>query len=282
VPDIRTLTQKVPFFIEGTLSIDEPLTMMMEHNPLVDFQGQTPAGDFTDVFVQPDEEERYAKSADSIIVATGKKWDAENVRLPDLVKRREVHFSRIAKRYFAEEHSFRDFQRFIGEYQRGEPRLLANPVDPEDPMVRHGQILFENATVACSQCHPAPAFTDKVHAYNENGAFPPLVSPVARDNVHTLISADRLDLLNGFERPWDPDDPGRIEAREGFFAAPSLRGLWARPPKFLHHGHAVSLREVICTPDHPALRTYSFERRATSHLSVWDIECLLAYLRSIE
>ena len=223
----------------------------------------------------------------------------------DLVKRREVHFARIAKRYLGQEYSFRSFQRFIGDYQRDEPRLLANPVDPDDPMVRHGRLLFEDTTVACSQCHPAPAFTDKVHAYNENGAFPPLVSPVARDNVHTLISADRLDLLNGFERPWDPDDSGRIESREGFFVAPSLRGLWARPPRFLHHGHALSLREVICPPEHPALRTFPFERHdearperrerglneldgvidshgVTSHLSVWDIECLLAYLRSIE
>ena len=305
VPDIRTLTQKVPFFIEGTLSIDEPLTMMMEHNPLVDFQGETPAGDFDEIFVGADEMELYANSADSIIVATGKKWDSQDVGLLDLVKRREVHFARVSKRHLGEEFSFRDFQRFIGEYQRGEPRLLANPVDPADPMVRHGRVLFEDASVGCSQCHPAPAFTNKVHAYNENGAFPPLVSPAPRDNVHTLVSADRLDVINGFERSWDPGDAGRIEEHEGFFVAPSLRGLWARPPKLLHHGHAVSLREVICTPDHPALRKFPFPRHdtdrpghrerglneldgvpdthgVTSHLSVWDIECLLTFLRSIE
>ena len=40
VPDLRNLVDEVPFFVEGTLTMDEPLTMMMEHNPLVDFQGR--------------------------------------------------------------------------------------------------------------------------------------------------------------------------------------------------------------------------------------------------
>jgi cytochrome c peroxidase len=111
--------------------------------------------------------------------------------------------------------------------------------------------------------------------------------------------------LNGFERFWDPGDTGRIESREGHFVAPSLRGIWARPPKFLHHGHAISLREVVCTPDHPALRRFTQPRHdaprpdgkeiglneldglpdthgTTSHLSVWDIECLVAFIHSIE
>ena len=31
VPDLRNLVDEAPFFVEGTLTIDEPLTMMMEH-----------------------------------------------------------------------------------------------------------------------------------------------------------------------------------------------------------------------------------------------------------
>ncbi len=126
-----------------------------------------------------------------------------------------------------------------------------------------------------------------------------------RDNIHTLISADRIDALNGYVRYWDEQDKGRVEAQEGFFVAPSLRGLWARPPRFLHHGHAISLREVVCNPDHIALRRLPFARRdadrpgrrekglnelngvpdthgVTSHLSVWDIQCLIKFLESIE
>lgn len=305
VPDLRALVQKVPFFVEGTLSIDEPLTMMMEHNPLVDFQGHTPAGDFDGIRVTAEDAARYATSADTIVVATGRAWNREGVTLADLLKRRDRHFARISARYLGRAYSFRELQKFIGDYQRGEPRLLPNPVDPGDPMVRHGRALFESPRVGCAGCHPAPAFTDKQHAYNQNRAFPPLVTPAARDDAHTLVSADRIDAINGYVRPWDPDDGGRVEEREGFFVAPSLRGLWARPPRFLHHGHAVSLREVLCTPDHPALgrlpaprpdadrpdqRERGLNERdglpdthgVTSHLTVWDIECLTRYVLSIE
>ncbi|MFV1968105.1 MAG: hypothetical protein ACC628_21995, partial [Pirellulaceae bacterium] len=305
VPDLRNLVHEVPFFVEGTLTMDEPLTMMMEHNPLVDFQGQTPSGDFSQIVVSPEEMEKYNNSADAIVVATGKKWDENRVQLADLIKRREVHFGQISEKYLGRRYSFRDFQRFIGAYQGGEPRLLPNPVDPDDVMVRHGRALFTGPKVGCAGCHPAPTFTDKLHVYNQNKSFPPLVSPARRDNIHTLISADRIDYLNGFERSWDLDDNGRVESHEGFFVAPSLRGIWARPPKFLHHGHAISMREVVCTPDHPALRRFTQPRHdaprpngreiglnelnglldthgTTSHLSVWDIECLVAYIHSIE
>jgi len=305
VPDLRNLLHEVPFFVEGMLSVDEPLTMMMEHNPLVDFQGEIPAGDFSDVFATAAEEEQYGKSADAVVVATSKKWDDLRTRLVDLVKRRELHFERTSEKYLGRSYSFREFQKLIGAYQAGEPRLHPNPVDRDDPMVQHGESLFNSPEVGCMACHPAPLFTDKVHVYNENKAFPPLVSAANRDNIHTLVSADRIDFLNQYIREWDSEDRGRVEQREGFFVSPSLRGLWARPPKFLHHGGAVSLREVLCTPDHVALRQFPFERRdalrpdrserghnelgglpdthgTTSQLSIWDIECLLAFLNSIE
>ncbi|MCP3917163.1 MAG: hypothetical protein GY711_16565 [bacterium] len=305
VPDIRALVHKTPFFLEGILSMDEPLTMMMEHNPLVDFQGETPVGDFSGIEATEAEARRYAASADVIIVATGRAWASTESRIVDLVKRREAFFRRQSERYLGRAAGFRDLQRAIGVYQGGEPRLLPNPVDPSDPMVRHGRALFESPEVGCAQCHPAPTFTDKVNVHNQNRSFRPLVSARPRDNIHTLISADFLDRINGFTRYWDTDDGGRYEEREGAFVAPSLHGLWARPPRFLHHGNAVSLREVVCTPRHPALRRMPFPRAqaerpgrwelglneldglfdthgTTSHLSVWDVECLLRYLRSIE
>jgi len=307
VPDLRALVQKVPFFVEGILTIDEPLSMMMEHNPLVDFQGETPAGDFSGVFATPAERERHGRSADAIVQATGKasRAVAGGLTLADLIMRREVHFRRTSERHLGRAFGFREFQKFIGAYQQGEPRLLPNPEDPADPMLLHGKALFESPAVGCVACHPAPAFTDKRHPTNSNRSFPPLVTPANRDNVHTLVSADYLDALNGYVRAWDPDDRGRFEEREGFYVAPALRGLWARPAVFLHHGRAVGLREVVCTPKHPALRRFRHARwdverpdrrelglneskgvpdthGVTSHLSVWDVECLLRYLRSIE
>ena len=285
--------------------MDEPLTMMMEHNPLVDFQGQTPVGNFSDIFASDEEAGAYASSADVVLVATDRAWTDTETRVVDLVKRREEFFRRQTQKYLGKSFGFRDMQRDIGIYQGGEPRLLPNPVDQNDPMVRHGRELFESLEVGCSRCHPAPTFTDKENVYNQNKSFRPLVSSRPRDNVHTLISADKLDQINGFERYWDKEDAGRFEEIEGAFVAPSLHGLWAKPPRFLHHGHAISLREVVCTPEHPALRRMAFPRAqaqrpdlweiglneldglfdthgTTSHLSVWDVDCLLQYLRSIE
>ncbi|MCP4048072.1 MAG: hypothetical protein GY746_00930 [Gammaproteobacteria bacterium] len=305
VPDLRALVHKVPFFVEGILTVDEPLTMMMEHNPLVDFAGKTPVGDFSGIVASDAEKKLYPRSADAIIVATGRAWADANVKVVDLTKRRDLFFRNQTKRYFGKELNLRDMQRLIGIYQSAEPRLLPNPLDPSDPMVRHGRELFESPQVGCAGCHPAPTFTDKTNVYNQNKSFRPLVSTVPRDNIHTLISADYLDGINSFERYWDPEDAGRFEEIEGNFVAPSLHGLWARPPRFLHHGNAISLREIVSTPEHPALQRMPFERLqanrpggwelglneldglfdthgTTSHLSVWDIACLIKYLRSIE
>ncbi|RKZ87223.1 MAG: hypothetical protein DRR19_13930 [Candidatus Parabeggiatoa sp. nov. 1] len=303
VPDIRNLFFEVPFFLEGTLSMDEALTMMMEQNPLIDFKGNSPAGDFSHIFALPDETKKFSKSADTIVVATGKGLSEPGLRVIDLVKRREVFFQQISQKYLGKPYGFRDLQNFIGAFQGGEPRLLPNPVPKDDPMVVQGRAIFASPKVGCAGCHPAPGFTDKINIYNENKAFQPLVSPGQRDNVHTLVSADRLDHINAFVRYWDQKDNGRIEAHEGFFVAPSLRGLWARPPRFLHHGHAITLREVLGTPDHLALRPLKFphvdrpeqkERGlnelnglidthgTTSHLSIWEIESLRRFVLSIE
>ncbi|NOX08221.1 MAG: hypothetical protein GXP22_01815 [Gammaproteobacteria bacterium] len=300
IPDIRILTQKIPLFLEGILSIDEPLTMMMEHNPLIDFSEKTPVADLTDIFSDTTNQ----KSADSIVVATTAALKLNGINLSDLIKRREIFFETLSKKYFGTSYSFRDFQKFIGVYQAGASRLLPNPMDKNDLMVQIGKELFNSPKVGCAGCHPAPAFTDKINVYNQNKSFPPLVTPAKRDNIHTLISADRIDYLNGYIREWDKQDKGRVEEHEGFYVAPSLRGIWARPPRFLHHGHAVSLREVITTPKHIALRHFATERKdvsrpgnmetglnelngvpdihgVTSHLSVWEIECLIKFIQSI-
>jgi cytochrome c peroxidase len=167
-------------------------------------------------------------------------------------------------------------------------------------MVRAGRALYERPDVGCAGCHPAPAFTDKRHPPNSNRAFPPLVTAAARDAVHTLVSPHRIDAVQDHA----PEDRGRLWERPGTFPAPSLRGLWARPPRFLHHGGAITLREVLATPGHPALRPAAPRAQAerpggmelglnerdgvpdthggTSHLNVWELECLRRYVLAIE
>ena len=65
-----------------------------------------------------------------------------------------------------------------------------------------------------------------------------------------------MERVNGRKFELEPDDPGRVEAEEGTFTTMQLRGIFDRPPVFLHHGRARSLREVLLTPGHSAARTY--------------------------
>ena len=307
---VRNLFAQVPFFVEGILSIDEPLTMMMEHNPLVDFAGPTPRRDFTDVFCPKEEEHLYAKSADAVITAAplGAQTLPPDVRLVDLAYRREIQFRSITKQYWGHAYGFRDIQRFVGNFQAAEPRLLPNPNaqgSSDDTQIKLGRELFFSLEVGCASCHPPPHFTLKDGIYNQNASLPPLVTPNPRDDAHMLVSADRQDHNLGFVRYWDQDDQGRVEENEGFFTTPSLRGVWAVPPVFLHHGQARSLREVICSPGHPALRRLRYPPHAvtqlrnnekgfnetfglpdthgqTSHLSYREINALVKFLQSIE
>jgi cytochrome c peroxidase len=164
-------------------------------------------------------------------------------------------------------------QKFVGDFQAAEPRLLPNPnayVDRDDPDVKLGRVLFFNPEVGCASCHPPPHFTLKEGIYNENASLPPLVTPIPRDDAHMLVSADRQDYNLQFVRYWDKEDRGRVEENEGFFTTPSLQGIWAVPRVFLHHGQARSLREVICPPGHPALRRYRYPPRSVTHPRAWE------------
>jgi DNA-binding beta-propeller fold protein YncE len=272
---VRNLFVQVPFFVEGILSIDEPLTMMMEHNPLIDFASPIARGDYTNVFCPKDAEHLYAISADAVITAAplGGKKLPPGVRLMDLAYRRELHFRNITKQYWGEEYGFRDMQKFIGDFQAAEPRLLPNPNvqgNPDDPEVKLGRELFFNPEVGCASCHAPPHFTLKDGVYNQNASLPPLVTPNPRDDAHMLVSADRQDYNLKFVRYWDKDDKGRVEENEGFFTTPSLRGIWAVPEVFLHHGQARSLREVVCPPGHPALRRFRYPPLSVTHPRKWE------------
>lgn len=301
IPDMRTLNEKVPFLLEGIQGPYELVPQIQSLMPLVDFQGVIPAGDFRQ---DPAELPDFPPKASNEVHAGERFQVAPEVEDRLLLFRRHRFVARVSTRWLGKVADFDEIVRLVGVYLEGETRLLPNPVDPNDPMVIEGQVLFESPEVGCAGCHPAPSFTDKVHVHNANRAFPPLVSRAPRDDAVTLLSANYIDRVR-YGRHQPGADEGRIEETEGHFVAPSLRGLWARPPSFLHHGHAVSLREVVCTPDHMALRRYPFPRRdidrpgrwevgkneregipdthgGTSHLSVWEIECLLAYLLSIE
>lgn len=305
VPDLRGLAGESPLLLEGTHEPEDMLFQVMMQIPLVDFQGRIPAGDFEGVRADPAELAGFTHSAATMLSPGQKRRFAPRVDLVDLVARRERFVREATGRWFGESLGTRELVARVGAWLAGEPRLLPNPVPGDDPMALEGRRVFEDPGVGCASCHPAPDFTDRRTPTDPNRTFPLLVTRAPRDNATTLMSPNWYDRVNGLRTLGPAEPPGRVEAREERYLAPSLRGLWARPPSFLHHGHAISLREVLCTPGHPALRGLGSRRidmprpgdrerglneregipdthGATSHLSAWEIACLERYVLSIE
>jgi sugar lactone lactonase YvrE len=189
-------------------------------------------------------------------------------------------------------------------YLFSETNLLPSPY-PLDAAADRGRALFERADVGCAPCHPAPTFTVS-HMNNPFGVPPrmgPVVSPLrneAGDNVDLLdqhfgemfpeTEQDRCEDVCP-ETMCANDETACDHLRELRIGAPSLRGLWHRPPSMLHHGLAQGLREVLATPGHPALQAgeTGFNERdgipdthgGTSHLSADQLDDLIAYLRTL-
>jgi len=200
---------------------------------------------------------------------------------------------------------FDGMTRALGLFLLTRPRLLPNPNDPASSAVLRGQALFESAETACATCHPAPTFA--VSTTHNPLALPLLFGPV----VSPLRDADghNLDLLSdGFAATFprarsdscqeicgasacDVDPIACDDLRNVHLGVPSLRGIWDRAPRFLHDGRARSLREVLCTPGHPALLAgeIGYNERdgipdthgGTSHLDPRDIADLISYLESL-
>ncbi|MCE9583407.1 MAG: hypothetical protein K8T20_13055 [Planctomycetes bacterium] len=250
VPQQRGLFAIQPFFLEGTLSAFEPRSMIMEHCPADDFRGPNPQGDFT------------ALEAHTPIGVTNdvqSNMDASTSTEARLEVRRDAMFQRLSLKYFGKSFTLRDFQRFVGEWQIREPRLLPNPFDRESASVKRGREIFNNPQVGCVSCHVGPTFTRKDFPDNPEQSLPPLVSLSARDGSFTLISMNRLDAINGVARDLEPSDGGREERKQGHFTTLQLRGIWDRPPVFLHNGMARTLREIVAVPGQPALGWFKYE-----------------------
>jgi cytochrome c peroxidase len=102
---------------------------------------------------------------------------------------------------------------------------------------RRGKALFEDPAVGCARCHVGDLLTD-LKAYD----------------VGTQVADD-----------WQG---------EHSFLTPKLVELWRTAP-YLHHGKAVTLRDVLTT----------FNRQdrhgRTSHLKQAELEALVAYLKSL-
>lgn len=252
LPQMRGLFDIQPFFFEGVISAFEPRSMIMEHCPSDDFAAVTPQGDFTDL------QAHYVLSGTADIqskMETSMEFEAS------LEERRDEMFRRVSMALFGKAFVLRDFQRFVGEWQVHEPRLLPNPFDQNSASVQRGKALFEDPQVGCVSCHPPPHFAKKDFPGNPQQAIAPLVHLTTRDASFTLLGKNREDYYNGYRRDLEPWDVGRVEEHQGHFTVFPLRGIWDRPPVFLHNGMARTLREVVAMPGHPALSEFKYEPR---------------------
>ncbi len=257
IPAMRNTFAIQPYYFEGTHHLSEGQGAdITEPASSIDFDRPIWAGDFSKLMSSvPKEKRRVMHEELKERVETrslGDEWY-------DLEERRAAFFRQQAKKYFGREYELKDFLRFVAAWLGDSNHLVPNPYDQQHPSIRRGQALFNNASVMCSVCHTAPEFTNKDISltHNDRRALPPLTTMTRRDASYTLASVRAVDVANGLtDFEMEPNDRGRVEDVEGSFTTMQLRGIFDRPPVFLHHARTRSLREVICTPKHPALRRY--------------------------
>jgi len=241
-----------PYYFEGTHDLSEGQGAdIAEPASSIDFDRPVWAGDFSALRSDvPASERRVMHEEIKERVGTwslGAPWF-------DLEARREAFIKQQARQYLGGTYGLRDLYRFVGAWLGDENHLLPNPFDREHPSVKRGAQLFRSAQVMCSVCHTAPEFTNKDSALadNDRRALPSLTTITRRDASYTLVSVNAMDAANGLNTP----NAGRVEDKEGSFTTMQLRNLFDRPPVFLHHGRARSLREVLLTPGNTAARRY--------------------------
>jgi len=258
IPQLNNLFATQPFYFEGThTAFDAQFDDAREHVALHGFTAPNPHGDFRGIGHPLPEEERPAEHEEIQDKMSTASWGAA---YHDLMERRDEHARRATMRWFGKAFRFRDFQRFIGEYQAAETRLLPNPFDDRNPSVRRGEQLFGDLAVGCVVCHKPPSFTDKGEELynNHERVLPSLISFTPRETAFTLVGPHWMDTVNGYRRDLEYWEPGRVERAEGMVTTFPLRGLFNRPFAFLHHGRAVSVRESFAAPDHYSLRRFTY------------------------
>ncbi len=320
IPQMRNVFAIQPYYFEGTHRLGEGQGAdIAEPASSIDFDRPVWAGDFTSITSPVPLEERrvmHEELKERVSVRSlGDAWY-------DLEERRNAFLRQQTMQHMGAAYGLTDLYRFVAAWLGNTPHLMPNPFDAEHPSVVRGESLFNDPSVMCGTCHVPGEFTNKGEelTHNERRALPPLTTITRRDASYTLASVRAVDVANGVDLDLDPEDRGRVEDVEGWFTTMQLRGIFDRPAIFLHHGRARSLREVLCTPDHPALRTFRLpvfqgaeevrpHRRerglnettrrteagpldphdqiadthgGTSHLTPRQIEDLLAFLRTIE
>ena len=258
IPQIKNIYAIQPYYFEGTHILEEGQGAdINEPASSIDFDRPIWTGDYSLLNSPVAEKDRRLMHEElKERVETnklGSKWY-------DFEHRRNEFFREQSLKYFSKAYDLKDFYRFVGAEMGNDNRLLPNPFDKQHPSVKRGEQLFNSAQVMCSVCHTSPEFTNKSAklANNDRRALPQLTTMTRRDASYSLASVFAVETVNGDPLGIQHEDKGRFEDKEGTFTTMTLRGIFDRPPVFLHHARARSLREVLLTPNHPAARKYRF------------------------
>ncbi|MCY9864944.1 hypothetical protein OTK49_20730 [Vibrio coralliirubri] len=257
IPQMKNIGKLEPFYFEGTHTLAEGQGAdVNEQASSIDFDRPIWSGDYSHYKSPvPQSERRLMHEELKERVEINKLGDAWY----DFEYRRNEFLRDQAKKHLGGDFALKDYYQFVGAWMGEENRLLPNPFDNQHPSVKRGEMLFNSAEVMCSACHTQPQFTNKemILTNNDRRALPQLTTMTRRDASYSLASVFAMENVNG--NPTGivhPDDAGRFEDVEGSFTTMTLRNIFNRPPVFLHHGRARSIREVVLSPQHPAARSY--------------------------
>lgn len=180
---------------------------------------------------------------------------------------------------------FEGVTRSLGVFLRTRSRLLPNPnAAAPSGDARRGALIYASSRAGCTTCHPLPTTATTTDT--------PVLGPIAMGFVvsplrHPRTGADVDRITAGFLGTFPRARQDEAGLRIG---VTSLRGAWDRA-RFLHHGAAHSLREVLATPRHPGLRAGEIGRNerdgfpsthgGTSHLDPSELAALEAFVETL-
>ena len=147
-------------------------------------------------------------------------------------------------------------------WSQNETRLFPNqqaqvPTQADSIQIARGKELFSNKVSAggagCADCHHngnvfANGVTnDTFQDYNIHE--PGVISETTVDGNGPFYRPENDYFFTEFEPPQDVGTPQNFSSRN----TKHLRAIWDAVPRYLHHGFAHTLREVLLTPNSPLL-----------------------------
>jgi mono/diheme cytochrome c family protein len=148
-------------------------------------------------------------------------------------------------------------------WSQNETRLFPNPkaqtaTQAEAIQIARGKELFSNKVAAggagCADCHHNSnvfsngVLDDTFQDYNIHE--PGVISETTVDGKGPFYRPENDYFFTEFEPPQDVGTPQNFSSRN----TKHLRAVWDAVPRYLHHGFAHTLREVLLTPDSPLLQ----------------------------